>query len=83
MLLKGSTIIGAQIVGPRAGEMIREWQLAIDNNIPLTKIARSTYIYPTFGEASKWAASTHYAEKLFSSKVKTWLKFWHHYRGKG
>lgn len=83
VLLKGSTIIGAQIVGPRAGEMIREWQLAIDNNIPLTKIARSTYIYPTFGEASKWAASTHYAEKLFSPKVKTWLKFWHHYRGKG
>jgi len=83
VLLKGSTVIGAQIVATRAGEMIREWQLALENNIPLTKIARSTYIYPTFGEASKWAASTHYGPKLFSPKVKKWLKFWFHYRGKG
>ena len=82
VLVKGSKIIGAQIIAPRAGEMIREWQLAIENNIPLTKIARSTYIYPTFGEANKWVASTHYASKLFSPKVKSWLRFWFHYRGK-
>jgi pyruvate/2-oxoglutarate dehydrogenase complex dihydrolipoamide dehydrogenase (E3) component len=82
VILKGSTIIGAQIVAPRAGEMIREWQMAIENHIPLTKIARSTYIYPTFGEASKWTASTHYAGKLFSPKVKSWLRFLFHYRGK-
>lgn len=82
IILKGSKIIGAQIVSPRAGEMIREWQLAIENNIPLTKIARSTYIYPTFGEASKWTASTHYAPQLFSPKVKGWLRFLFHYRGK-
>lgn len=82
ILLKGSQIIGAQIVAPRAGEMIREWQLAIENNIPLSKIARSTYIYPTFGEASKWTASTYYAPKLFSPKVKNWLRFRYHYRGK-
>ena len=82
VLLKGSLIIGAQIVAPRAGEMIREWQLAIDNRIPLSKIARSTYIYPTFGEASKWTASSYYAPKLFSPKVKSWLRFFNHYRGK-
>jgi len=82
VLLSGSKIIGAQIVAPRAGEMIREWQLAIENNIPLSKIARSTYIYPTFGEASKWTASTHFAPKLFSPKVKKWLRFLKGYRGK-
>ncbi len=82
VLIKGSRVIGAQIVAPRAGEMIREWQLAIENNIPLTKIARSTYIYPTFGEANKWTASAYYADKLFSPKVKRWLKFLFHYRGK-
>lgn len=82
ILLQGSRVIGAQIVAPRAGEMIREWQLVIENNIPLTKIARSTYIYPTFGEASKWAASTYFAPKLFSPRVKRWLRILRGYRGK-
>lgn len=83
ILLKGSKIIGAQVVAPRAGEMIREWQLAIEQNIPLSKIARSTYIYPTFGEANKWTASTYFAPKLFSPKVKRWLRFWKGFRGQG
>jgi len=82
VILSKKRIIGAQIVGARAGEMIREWQLAIDHNIPLDKIARSTYIYPTFGEASKWAASTHFAPQLFSPKVKWWLRLLKGYRGK-
>ncbi len=78
---KKQEVLGCQIVAPRAGEMIREWQLVISQKIKLSKIARSNYIYPTFGEASKWAASSYYAPKLFSPKVKKWLHFFYHYRG--
>lgn len=75
-------IIGAQIVAPRAGEMIREWQLAIGQKMKLSTIAQSTYIYPTFGEASKWAASTYFGPKLFNKNVKGWLRTLWGYRGK-
>ena len=75
-------IIGAHIVAPRAGEMIREWQLAISKKMKLSDIAQSTYIYPTFGEASKWAASTYFGPKLFNSNVKKWLARVWGYRGR-
>ncbi len=78
---KKERVIGAQIVGSRAGEMIREWQLAINQKLKLSKIARSTFIYPTFGEASKWAAGSHYGSKLFSEKVRRWLRLFFRYRG--
>ena len=74
-------ILGVQIVAPRAGEMIREWQLAISKKMKLSTIARSTFIYPTYGELSKWAAGSHYAPKLFSPFVKKVLRFLFGYRG--
>ncbi len=82
ILGKKHIILGAQIMGTRSGEMIREWQLAIEQNIKLDKIARSTYIYPTFGEASKWVSGSYFGPKLFSPKVKKILRFFHKYRGK-
>lgn len=82
ILDKKERVIGCQIASPRAGEMIREWQLVIANKMKLSKVARSTYIYPTFGEASKWAAGSHLAPKLFSPRVKKILKTFFGYRGK-
>ena len=79
---KKDRVIGAQIVAPRAGEMIREWQLVISQKLSLSKVARSTYIYPTFGEASKWAASSHFAPKLFNPRVKKIVRLLFGYRGK-
>lgn len=82
VLVNKKRVIGAQIIAPRAGEMIREWQLAIEHQIPFDKIARSTYIYPTFSEANKWVASSFFAPKLFSPKVKKWLRLLRGYHGK-
>lgn len=78
---KKKQVIGCQIVAPRAGEMIREWQLVISQKIKLSKVARSTFIYPTYGEASKWAAGSYFSPKLFSPKMKRLLKIMHRYRG--
>ena len=79
---KKGKVLGCQIISPRAGEMIREWQLAIAQNIPISKIARSTFIYPTFGEISKWAPGSHLAKSLFSNKVRKLLRLVFRYRGK-
>ncbi|PKB83592.1 MAG: hypothetical protein BZY88_01800 [SAR202 cluster bacterium Io17-Chloro-G9] len=45
---KNGTVLGATVVSPRAGEMIHEWTLAIDNGIKLSSIARSIHVYPTY-----------------------------------
>lgn len=79
---KGKRILGCQIIAPRAGEMIREWQLLMREGIPLSKIARSAYIYPTYGEVSKWVAEKYFAPKRFSNSVRSILRTLFGYRGK-
>jgi len=51
-----SKILGATIVGPRAGEMLPELSLAKRENIPLRKLARIIHPYPTYNLAIRRAA---------------------------
>jgi pyruvate/2-oxoglutarate dehydrogenase complex dihydrolipoamide dehydrogenase (E3) component len=58
-----SKILGATIVGPRAGEMLPEIALAMQHNIPLRKLASLIHAYPTYGQgirktADKWLTET-------------------------
>jgi len=41
-------ILGAQIVAARAGEMIQEFALAIDQRLKLADLASSIHVYPTY-----------------------------------
>jgi pyruvate/2-oxoglutarate dehydrogenase complex dihydrolipoamide dehydrogenase (E3) component len=63
-------IVGATIVGERAGELIQPWVLAIGNGLRIGRMAQLIAPYPTFGEASKRAAGSHYAPKLFSERTR-------------
>ncbi len=63
-------ILGAQIVGAEAGELIGEFVLAMTHGLGLKKIMSTIHIYPTRMEAVKFSASTwrkaHAPEKLLS-----------------
>ena len=50
------TILGASIVGERAGELIAVFALAMKHGIGLDKILGTVFAYPTFAEAIKAAA---------------------------
>ena len=50
------TILGATIVGPRAGETLAELTLAISQGLRTRHIAAATHPYPTYGDAP-WLAS--------------------------
>jgi len=50
------TILGASIVGERAGEMIAVFALAMKHGIGLDKILGTVFAYPTFAEAIKAVA---------------------------
>jgi len=49
-------ILGATIVGERAGELIAELSLAMKHGIGLNKILGTVHAYPTVAEANKMAA---------------------------
>jgi pyruvate/2-oxoglutarate dehydrogenase complex dihydrolipoamide dehydrogenase (E3) component/uncharacterized membrane protein YdjX (TVP38/TMEM64 family) len=49
-------ILGATIVGERAGELIIEFIAAMKHGIGLNRILGTIHIYPTFAEANKYAA---------------------------
>ena len=60
VLVKPGTdrILGAQIVGAEAGELIGEFILAMTHGLGLKKIMSTIHIYPTRMEAVKFSAST-------------------------
>jgi len=49
-------ILGGVIVSERAGDMLAELTLAVQNKLGLTAIARTIHPYPTLGEALQQAA---------------------------
>jgi pyruvate/2-oxoglutarate dehydrogenase complex dihydrolipoamide dehydrogenase (E3) component len=63
-------ILGVTIVGPRAGEMISLWCLAISKGLKLSAIGGMMAPYPTLSEISKRAAGQYYAPTVFGPKVR-------------
>ena len=59
-------VLGAAIVGKSAGELILPWIFAVQGKLSLADMAGVVAPYPTLSEASKRAAGSFYAAKLFS-----------------
>jgi pyruvate/2-oxoglutarate dehydrogenase complex dihydrolipoamide dehydrogenase (E3) component len=63
-------LLGAGVVGPRAGDMAGLFGLLIGQRLKLSALASLVLPYPTMAEAAKRAASDFYAPKLLSPMVK-------------
>lgn len=74
--------IGAQILGPRAGDLISEWVAAMNAGMKLTTLASAVHPYPTLGEINKKVAGNFIASKLYSDTVKKGLKFFFNLKGR-
>lgn len=68
-------ILGATIVGPRAGELIGTWGLAISSKLKIGAIASAVLPYPTLSEISKRAAGSYYTPKLFGATTRRVVGF--------
>ena len=64
------SILGATIAGPRAGEMITTWALAINEGLKIGSIANLIVPYPTLNEVSKRVAGSYYTDSLFSPRTR-------------
>ncbi len=61
---KRGKILGATVVASGAGELVMPLVLAMQHGIPLPKLSRLVYPYPTMVEGIKRAADSYYREKL-------------------
>jgi pyruvate/2-oxoglutarate dehydrogenase complex dihydrolipoamide dehydrogenase (E3) component len=63
-------ILGCTIVGPRAGEMILPWVLAMTHGLKVSDLAAVVYPYPSLSEVTKSTA----VEFLKPSTQNPWLR---------
>lgn len=78
-----SKVLGVQIVGPHAGDLLNTWVVALNGGVKLTTLAGAVMPYPTLGEISRRAAGSIVSEPLFSDNVRSVLCTLFRYRGKG
>lgn len=73
------TILGATIIGSRAGEIIHEFSLAMKNKIPITGLGKTIHVYPTMSAAVRNLAAQYYktvAKDSFGLKFARTLAAW-------
>lgn len=66
---------GATIAGPRAGDLILPWVVAIGAKQKIGTMAGLTFPYPTLSEVSKRAAGSFFTPSLFSDRTKSIVRF--------
>lgn len=82
LLDKGGRLLGCQIAGAHAGDLIHEWIVAQAGGVKLSTLAGAVHLYPTLAEISKRAAGRIYAERLFGEGTKKILKFLFSFKGR-
>ncbi len=75
-------VLGCQIAGPHAGELVHEWVAVMAGGVKLSSVAGAMHAYPTLSEISKRAAGDHFADRLFSDRTRGVLRFLFHTKGR-
>ena len=75
-------ILGAMITGEHAGEYIVEYVSAMQHGFGLNKILGTIHIYPTLGEANKYAAGN-WKKAHAPEGVLKWVERFHRWRRGG
>lgn len=63
-------VLGASIVGARAGEAILPWALAVHKRLKIGAMASVIAPYPTLSEASKRAGGAWFSDALFGARTR-------------
>jgi pyruvate/2-oxoglutarate dehydrogenase complex dihydrolipoamide dehydrogenase (E3) component len=83
ILLDGKgRVIGTQIVGIHAGELLIPSILAVNNKFKLMNLYAPIFPYPTLSETYKKAAAGYFSPKIFNRRVRRVLKTVFGYRGR-
>ena len=80
IILKGKKIVGAHIVGLRAGELVHEFVLAMRLKLSIADLNKAIHVYPTLSkitqaigtEATLETLKSPFVQKLFALYLKIW-----------
>lgn len=72
-------ILGVNIVGPQAGELLAEYVLAMKHGIGLNKVLGTIHSYPTLAEANKYVAGE-WKRAHAPERVLRWVAKFHQWR---
>ncbi|WP_282605886.1 NAD(P)/FAD-dependent oxidoreductase [Pelagibius sp. Alg239-R121] len=72
---KRGKILGASIGGPRAGELLQPWVLALSQKLKIGAMANAIAPYPTLSEVSKRVAGSYYTDALFGERTRKIVRF--------
>ena len=72
LLLPNGKILGAAILGNKAGELIHQLQMAKTFDIGFHKLSQMLYFYPTYSDLIKQSSKQFYLQKLQDN---IWLKY--------
>ena len=75
-------LLGVQILGPQAGELLSEWVAVLNGKMKLSTLASAVHPYPTLGEISKRVVGNFFSPKIFSERVRKGLKFFFNLKGR-
>ncbi len=69
-------ILGCDILGANAGDLIHEYALAIKKGLSVGSVSGTIHAYPTLAQANKRASDQYYAEKIFKGRIPKVVKWW-------
>ena len=70
LVARKGRLVGAHAIGHRAGEIIHELALAVQENMKLSKITTLVHAYPSYSQINRRAASQYFRNSLFSNKTR-------------
>nr|WP_027178125.1 FAD-dependent oxidoreductase [Maridesulfovibrio bastinii] len=82
LLGRRGKVLGVQILGHHAGELLGEWISSLNGKVGLSTLAGAIHPYPTYSEINKKIAGVLPGEKIFSPGIRKILKLLFSYRGR-
>jgi pyruvate/2-oxoglutarate dehydrogenase complex dihydrolipoamide dehydrogenase (E3) component len=66
---KGGEVLGVTIVAARAGELIHEWVLAMEQGVKVRDLTTTIHVYPTYGRATVKAAGALLEKRFLQGRM--------------
>ncbi len=82
LLDKKEKLLGIQVFGPHAGDLLAEWVAVMNGGVRLSTLASSVHPYPTLGEINRKVVTDLFAKKLFSPRMRKALTLLFNLKGR-
>ncbi|NIA21260.1 MAG: FAD-dependent oxidoreductase [Anaerolineaceae bacterium] len=69
LVCRKKKLLGASVVGHRAGDILQQYVMAMANGLPVTGVSATIEVYPGYGELARRAANLYYKKAFFEGRL--------------